>query len=179
MIKYANNTVIVFFLMISTIFFISCEEKNINKNTNQVRSLAKNFQLEKLANDEKLSLSDLKGKPVVLNFWATWCGPCKQEMPLFERTWNEFKDKGLVLIGINVMDDKGNAKRFIESFGITYTNLYDSSGEVSSSYGVIALPATFFIDKEGKIYKKNYGPFLGESGENRFMKYIDGILNER
>ena len=179
MIKYANNTVIIFFLMISIIFFISCEEKNINKNTNQARPPAKNFQLKELANDEKLSLSDLKGKPVVLNFWATWCGPCKEEMPLFERTWNEFKDKGLVLLGINVMDDKGNAKRFIESFGITYTNLYDSSGEVSHSYGVIALPATFFIDKEGKIYKKNYGPFLGESGETRFMKYIDGILNER
>jgi len=64
--KYANNTVIIFFLMISIIFFVSCEEKNINKNTNQVRSLAKNFQLQVLTNDEKLSLSDLKGKPFIL-----------------------------------------------------------------------------------------------------------------
>ena len=76
--------------------------------------------------------------------------------------WNKFKDKDVVFIGVDVMDDRTNASEFIKNTGITYTNLYDQPGEVSSKYKVVALPATFFINKEGKIAIKNYGPVRRE-----------------
>ena len=136
---------------------------------------AKNFSLESLNGDGKIELEDFRGRPVVVNFWATWCGPCKEEMPLFEKMWNKYKDKDVVFLGVNVMDDKENAAEFIKKMGITYTNLHDPSGGVLSKYGVSGLPATFFIDREGKIAFKSYGPFLGKEGENKFKTYLKEI----
>ena len=136
---------------------------------------AKTFSLPPLNGKGKVEFSDFKGKPVVLNFWASWCAPCRREMPFFENTWKEYQDKGVVFIGIDTMDEEGVAKNFVKAFDITYMILHDPSGEVSNAYGVVALPATFFIDKEGKISKKNYGPFLGEEGEKTFIKYLKEI----
>jgi len=133
---------------------------------------AENFSLESLNDDGKIELENFKDKTIVINFWAAWCGPCKEEMPLLEKMWNRYKDKDLIFIGIDVMDDKNNATEFIKQVGVTYTNLYDPSGEVSKKYGVIGLPATFFIDKEGKIAYKNYGPFVGRDGEKKFKNYL-------
>ncbi len=124
-----------------------------------------------------MSLEDFKGKGVVLNFWATWCGPCREEMPLFEEVWKKYKDKGVVFLGIDVMDDKDNASKFLETIGITYPNLYDPSGQVSTKYKVIALPATFFIDKEGNIVAKNYGAFVGRDGKKKLKLYLEEISN--
>ena len=122
-----------------------------------------------------MSLEDFRGKGVVLNFWATWCGPCREEMPLFEETWRKYKDKDVVFLGIDVMDDKDNATKFLEAIGITYPNLYDPSGKVSGKYNVIALPATFFIDKEGKVVAKNYGSFAGKNGKKKLNLYMEEI----
>jgi cytochrome c biogenesis protein CcmG/thiol:disulfide interchange protein DsbE len=97
-------------------------------------------------------------------------------MPFFEKVWKDYKDKGLVFIGIDVLDEENNARNFLNSLGISYLNLKDSSGEVSNAYGVVALPVTLFIDKEGRIIRKNYGPFLGEKGEQNFIKYVEEIL---
>lgn len=150
----------------------SCENSEDNSTDAQNSDAAKNFTLKSVEGEKEISLEDYRGKPVVLNFWATWCGPCKEELPLFESTWKEYKDKGVVFLGVDVMDDKGNAAEFIETEGITYTNLHDPSGDVSSKYGVVALPATFFIDKEGNIAYKNYGPLVGEDGEKKFSLYL-------
>ncbi len=136
---------------------------------------AKEFSLPSLNGQGDISLSDFKGKPVMLNFWASWCSPCRREIPFLENTWKDYKDKGVIFIGVDVMDDKSLAQKFVEVFDITYTVLHDPSGEVSNAYGVVALPATFFIDKEGKIAKKNYGPFLGVDGEKTFIKYLKEI----
>jgi peroxiredoxin len=97
-------------------------------------------------------------------------------MPFLEKSWNYYKDKGVTFLGIDVLDEEKSAKAFINVFGISYLNLKDSTGEVANVYGVIALPVTFFIDREGKIVKKNYGAFVGKDGESYFKKYVLEIM---
>jgi DsbE subfamily thiol:disulfide oxidoreductase len=136
---------------------------------------AENFSLDSLNDDGNIEFDDFKGKPVVINLWATWCGPCKEEMPLLEKMWNKHKATGVVFIGVDVMDDKNSAAEFIKKMRVTYLNLYDPSGEVLHKYGVSGLPATFFINRDGKIAFKSYGPFLGDEGETKFESYLKGI----
>jgi thiol-disulfide isomerase/thioredoxin len=134
------------------------------------------FSLPSLDENKRIELKAYKGKPIVINFWASWCGPCREEMPFLERTWKEYKDTGVIFLGINVLDEEKSAKDFINVFKISYTNLKDSSGEVANSYGVVGLPVTFFIDKEGRIVRKNYGPFLDEKEEKSFISYVKEII---
>ncbi len=168
-------------VIISILFLIiplsSCErgrEEGASIQSN--RSYAKDFSLYSLDGNKKVELKNFRGKPVVINFWASWCGPCREEMPFFEKTWDEYKDKGVIFLGINVLDEEKNAKDFLNSFGISYINLRDSSGEIADAYSIVALPATFFIDKEGKIVRRNYGEFLGKAGETNFINYIKEIM---
>ena len=81
---------------------------------------AKGFSLPSLNGQGDISLSDFKGKPVMLNFWASWCSPCRREMPFFENTWKDYEDKGVVFIGIDVMDEKSLAQKFTEVFNIPW-----------------------------------------------------------
>ncbi|HSG31534.1 MAG TPA: TlpA disulfide reductase family protein [Thermodesulfobacteriota bacterium] len=173
-------------MLLCAFFIFACEQKVItseetpqNTETQEKEELktAYNFKLENLDGSGTVELSDFKDKPVIVNFWASWCAPCREEMPFLQKTWEEHKDKGLVFIGIDVIDDTASAKEFLDSFNINYLNLNDSKGKTSSKYSVIALPATFFINRKGKIVKQNYGPFLGESGEKLFNKYLEEILN--
>ncbi len=164
-------------LLIIIIPLASCERKKNEKGTpSEPKVYAKNFLLPSLDGNRKVELRDFKGKPIVINFWASWCGPCREEMPLLEKTWNNYKDKGVVFLGINVLDEEKNAKEFLRSFGISYPNLRDSSGDVADSYSVVALPVTLFIDKEGKIIIRNYGAFLGKTGEENFTRYVEEIM---
>ena len=163
--------------LLALFFLTSCERRN-SKEVSALESdsfYAKDFSLPSLNGGSKIELKYFKGNPVVINFWASWCAPCREEMPFFEKIWKDYKDKGLVFIGIDVLDEENNARNFLNSLGISYLNLKDSSGEVSNAYGVVALPVTLFIDKEGRIVRKNYGPFLGEKGEQNFVGYIGEI----
>lgn len=161
--------------IIAISILISCDQKNEQSNKDSEKRTAEIFSLETVDTGKKISLDDFKGKPVILNFWATWCGPCKEELPVFQKMWNKYKDKDVAFIGIDVMDNRSNAAEFIKNNYITYTILYDQQGEISSKYKVVALPATFFINKEGKIAVKNYGPFIGEEGEKKFKLYVEEI----
>ena len=154
---------------------ISCDQGNGESRKDSGQASAEDFTLEQVNGSGKISLGDFKGKPVVLNFWATWCGPCKEELPIFEKMWDKFKDDGVVFLGVDVMDDRSNASEFIKNTGIKYTILYDQAGDVSSKYKVIALPATFFINKKGEVAVKNYGPFIGNDGEKKFKLYMKEI----
>ena len=168
---YVFTIPLLFLLLLS-----SCDRDKAQSEKESELPAAKNFTLESVDGTTKVSLEDFREKPVVINFWASWCGPCKEEIPLFEKTWKKYKDKDVVFVGIDVMDDRNNAEEFLKDQGITYINLYDSSGEVSNKYGVIALPATFFLDKKGKIVVKNYGPFIGEEGRKKFKLYLKEIV---
>jgi len=133
-----RNKTLINVTFLSLLFLIaSCEQHKGVPDGELELSLAKNFSLESLNGKGEISLEDFKGKAVVVNFWATWCGPCKQEMPFFEKTWREYKDKEVIFIGIDVMDDKDSAIKFIDKLGVSYINLYDPSGKTSNSYRVV------------------------------------------
>ena len=137
---------------------------------------AKNFTLKTLDGSKEVSLEEFKDTAVVINFWATWCGPCREEMPLLQKEWEKYENKGIQFIGVDVMDDKNLAAAFIKEMGVSYTNLHDPTGETSHKYGVIALPATFFITKDGRVAIKNYGPFIGKEGKKKFKLYMEDII---
>lgn len=98
-----------------------------------------------------LHLADLKGKLVVINFWASWCDPCKQEAPLLQAQWQRVKAQGVVFIGIDFQDGQSAALSFVQQNGLTYTNVVDPNGSTGINYGVTGVPETFFIDRRGVI----------------------------
>ena len=110
---------------------------------------AADFEL-RLFGGDLLRMSDLKGKVVVLNFWASWCPPCRAEMPDFEEMWQEMRDDGVVFVGVAVSDSPEEARAFVEATGVTYPVGVDPSGSIAADYRVLSLPTTFLIDREGR-----------------------------
>lgn len=111
---------------------------------------APNFHLTTL-DGETVELSDYKGKGVFLNFWATYCPPCKDEMPYMDNQYAEFKDKGVEILAVNVGEPLLTAERFAERYDLSFPILMDEREEVYKAYGVKPIPATFLIDKDGKV----------------------------
>ena len=106
---------------------------------------------------EMQTLSDLKGKVVFLNFWATWCGPCRIEMPSMESLYNRFKDRGFEMMAVNCMEGQDDVLDFMTDNGLTFPVLLDEDGRVSGAYGIQAIPTTYIIDREGKIIMRLVG----------------------
>jgi len=134
------------------------------------RRQATNFQL-RLFDGGSLELADLRGKVVLLDFWATWCPPCRSEAPTLERVWKEYRDRGVVFVGINVFDDENDARSFIREFGITYPNGPDP-GRLAVEYGVVGLPEKYLIDQDGRIVRKFAGPMRRET----LTLFLDELL---
>ncbi len=111
-----------------------------------------------------VNLEDNRGKVVLLNFWASWCIPCKEEMPLLQTAYEKYRDKGLVVLGINMtdLDDRQAIGKFIQETGVTFPILLDESGSVSSDYRVISIPTSFFIDPTGIIRHFQMGAMSAE-----------------
>ena len=121
------------------------------------------FSLERLDGRGELSLSSLRGKAVVLNFWASWCGPCKDETPLLQRGYERWKEKDVVFVGVDVKDFRGDARSFLRRYGVTYPNVYDGKGSLVGRYGVTGFPETYFIDADGNIRYRIAGPVEAQS----------------
>ena len=115
--------------------------------------VAPDFEIETFGG-ETLRLSDLNGKVVVLNFWASWCPPCRWEMPFFETMWQEYRDRDVVFVGIAMSDTLENARDFAEESGVTYPIALDTTNEIVRAYEILSLPTTFFIGKDGNIERK-------------------------
>jgi cytochrome c biogenesis protein CcmG/thiol:disulfide interchange protein DsbE len=107
---------------------------------------------------EELRLISLRGQPVVLNFWASWCDPCREEAPVLERFAAEYGPRGIVFLGVNVWDNPDKARAFLQEYGITYRNGFDAGGGAAIDYGLTGLPETFFVDREGRLVRKFIGP---------------------
>jgi cytochrome c biogenesis protein CcmG/thiol:disulfide interchange protein DsbE len=114
--------------------------------------------LSPLAAEAPASLSDYRGKVVVLNFWASWCVPCRDESPLLERWHERIRSKGGAVLGVNVLDVRSDARAFVEEYGLTYPMLRDGSSASSDAYGVVGYPETFVIDRRGRIAAATHGP---------------------
>lgn len=105
-----------------------------------------------------LRLSDLRGKTILLNFWATWCGPCKQEMPLLVRTAQASADQGLVVVGIDVQESEAQVRSFVQQVGVTYPIAIDGDGSATAAYRVFGLPTSWVIDSAGVARASHFGP---------------------
>jgi cytochrome c biogenesis protein CcmG/thiol:disulfide interchange protein DsbE len=119
---------------------------------------APTFTLERLNGEGKLALESLRGKAVVVNWWATWCGPCREEMPLLQEASERWKKRGVVFVGIDVQDLRSDARDFLEETGVTYANVYDGKGSTVGRYGLTGYPETFFINAEGDVVFRIAGP---------------------
>jgi cytochrome c biogenesis protein CcmG/thiol:disulfide interchange protein DsbE len=112
---------------------------------------APGFALTRLDTPGKLDLASLRGKVVVLNFWASWCVPCKSEAPRLEAAWRRYRGQGVVVVGVDAQDFTGDARRFIRRYKLTYPNVHDGPGNVGSKYGVTGFPETYFVDRSGRL----------------------------
>lgn len=123
---------------------------------------------------EKVKLSDLKGHVVMINFWASWCGPCRQEMPLLNDIYASYKKAGFVLLGVNLDESAEDAKAFLKKTPVNFPVLIDSKGQVADLYKNQAMPSSYFVDRKGDLVYLHQGYRPGE--EEDYKKVIKKLL---
>jgi cytochrome c biogenesis protein CcmG/thiol:disulfide interchange protein DsbE len=131
-------------------------------------------RLEAAASDGQLALGELRGAPVVLNFWASWCPPCRTEAPRLERSWRGSRGRGVVFLGLDMQDLTGDAREFIREFGISYPNVRDPGDEVARDWGVTGLPETFFVSPRGRVVAHVIGAISSRQLEEGIAAAVDG-----
>jgi cytochrome c biogenesis protein CcmG/thiol:disulfide interchange protein DsbE len=125
----------------------------------RVGKQAPGFTLPRLDDtDATLSLGQYRGKAVVVNFWASWCGPCRDEAPLLQDAWEQRRADGLVVLGVDTRDFLGDGREFVRDFGLTYPNVYDGSAKLVGPWGLTGFPETFVLDADGVIVEHVVGP---------------------
>ncbi len=120
------------------------------------------------------ALAEQRGKVVVVNFWASWCIPCRDEAPMLERAWRKYRDRGVVFVGVGYIDTDKEAQAFVREFGMTYPNGPDIGTETSRRYRVQGVPETFFIGKDGQLAGNHIGPIT----EQALTARLDALLKQ-
>lgn len=140
----------------------------------KVGAMAPNFSLPNMEG-EKISLDSFRGKAVLVNFWATWCGPCRQEVPSLEALYQKFKDRGLVVLGVSV-DDEGwdTIRTFLKTVRVTFPIVLDEDQKVSENYETFRIPETYLVNPQGEIAGKIVGP--QDYDQEVFYNKIERIL---
>ncbi len=139
------------------------------------QAAAPNFTLPNRSGDS-VSLAGLKGQVVMINFWASWCGPCRQEMPQLEALYERYSDLGFTLLGVNVESDSKDALKWLQDTPVSFNVLFDTANKVSKLYDVVAMPSTVIIDKTGKVRYVHEGYEPGY--ENDYQSEIRTLLTE-
>ena len=137
---------------------------------------APNFTLND-ADGNAVSLGDLKGQVVMINFWASWCGPCRQEMPLLEQIHRKYEPLGFTLLGVNVEENSADGQAFLKDRPVSFPVLYDPENGISKLYDVVAMPSTVLIDRQGNVRYLHHGYKPGY--ENEYMDQIRALARER
>jgi thiol-disulfide isomerase/thioredoxin len=150
------NVLLVLMLFVVITVFTGCSGESTSDLS--IGSKAPDFELYDLDGDVH-KLSEYKGSPVFLNFWATWCGPCRGEMPHLEEVYEEWKDNNLTFFAVNIGESSTDVVSFLDYYGFTMPVLLDSAKTVSRRYGVSGIPTTYFIDEDGIIQNKVVGAF--------------------
>ncbi len=138
---------LIVFVVVAAFFGIALADKNRSQPTS---GNAPDFSLSTF-DGQTVRLSALRGKVVMINFWASWCGPCRDEAPELQRTWERYKDRGVVFLGIAYTDTERNAQAFLKEYGTTYPNGLDLGTRISAQYHIQGVPETFIIDRDGNV----------------------------
>jgi cytochrome c biogenesis protein CcmG, thiol:disulfide interchange protein DsbE len=130
-----------------------------------------------LFNGKKVSLDDLRGKAVFLNFWASWCEPCRAEAADLEAAWQKVKDKNMVFLGVALQDTDQNSQQFLKEFKVSYPNGKDDAGKIAVDYGTWGIPESFFIDPQGRITYKHVGGIRADLVLTKLDEAAKGITS--
>jgi thiol-disulfide isomerase/thioredoxin len=127
------------------------------------------------AEGKKISLKDFRGKTLFLNFWATWCEPCREEMPAMENLYQEYKNKNFIVLAVNVKDRRQEALAFVKELKLTYPIAFDPNAEVASLYGAWGLPTTYIIGPKGEGLARGWGPaeWYSPASRNLFKELLE------
>ncbi|MFK7885851.1 MAG: TlpA disulfide reductase family protein [Gammaproteobacteria bacterium] len=139
------------------------------------RTPAPDFTL-KSASGENIKLSELRGQVVMINFWASWCGPCRQEMPLLDEIHARYSPMGFTMLGVNVEKDSAKAKALLKDLPVDFPILFDKTNQVSKDYDVVAMPSTVIVDRDGNIRYIHRGYKPGD--ENAYQDMIRAVIVE-
>ncbi|HLA45626.1 MAG TPA: redoxin domain-containing protein [Aggregatilineales bacterium] len=134
---------------------------------------APDFTAPLLGEEGSLSLADYRGQVVVINFWGSWCGPCRVEAPMLQRTYDAYKDQGVVFIGVDVKDIEQDALDYLAEFNITYPNVMDIGGKIEDDYRTQGVPETFVVNPDGEIVKF----FFAQPREDELRRVIEDALD--
>ena len=140
-----------------------------------IKGPAPDFTL-KSRSGENIKLSELRGEVVMLNFWASWCAPCRQEMPLLEVLYKKYSDLGFTLLAVNVEEDSSKANGLLRDIPVTFPVLYDNTNKVTKLYKVVAMPSTVIIDRDGNLRYIHHGYLPGY--EEEYKKQVSELIRE-
>ena len=133
---------------------------------------APGFALPGLDGEGELSLEGFRGRAVVVNFWASWCVPCREEAPLLEAAWQRHRSRGVVVLGVDARDLAADGRAFVREFALTYPNVYDGPGRIADAYGLTGVPETYFVDREGRVVDLVAGPLTEDAIEAGIEKAL-------
>jgi cytochrome c biogenesis protein CcmG/thiol:disulfide interchange protein DsbE len=125
-----------------------------------------------------VDLASLRGQPVMVNFWGSWCVPCKDEAPVLASAWQKYQGQGVQFLGVAIWDQPEAAKAFAQSAGAVWLNGLDNDGKIAIDYGVYGVPESYFISRDGVLIDRYPGPFIGRDGSAKLVQYLQRLLSE-